>query len=457
MKNKFVIPILFIAFMAVAGWGYTQHQARKQWEINAENQYQRAFEELTAHVNNMEVELSKSLVTASFPQTIKLLTNIWRESNASQENLGQLPLNSVDLSRTKMFLAQAGAFSLNTAQEKLINGSQLTEAEWKILKEFHNQSRLAARHLRNLQQRFYTERTRWLEVDRLGMIAATTANTATRVNNNKITKAFLMLEDGMKRVPDIEFEGSDLDFVPKPTGLTGPKITAQQAVERARNFIDPKFRNAEIRYERMINGGFPSYMILVTNRKTPYRDLRLSVSVKGGHVAWMLGNREVRKSKLNLNQAKKRALEFSYRNGYRSLQAVSIEEYQNTATITLVPVRNEVLYYPELIKIQVALDNGDILGFEAINYLTFYEPDSGAFPKKPIAKISRERLSKIVSPHLKVRRIQLAQVLDQMYNKVLCYEVDGTQGNDRFLIYYNANTGREEKIRRVDKYGNELL
>jgi hypothetical protein len=57
---------------------------------------------------------------------------------------------------------------------------------------------------------------------------------------------------------------------------------------------------------------------------------------------------------------------------------------------------------------------------------------------------------------LKIKRIQQAQVLDEMYNKVRCYEVEGTQGVDRFLIYYNAITGEEEKIRRIDENGNEI-
>ncbi|HEX3043307.1 MAG TPA: germination protein YpeB, partial [Bacillota bacterium] len=62
-----------------------------------------------------------------------------------------------------------------------------------------------------------------------------------------------------------------------------------------------------------------------------------------------------------------------------------------------------------------------------------------------------------VNPHLNLKQIRMAQVLDEMFNKVLCYEVSGTQKQDQFLIYYNANTGKEEKIRRVDKNGNEVL
>ena len=87
MKNKLLIPLIFLALVCVFGWGYSQYQMRRQWEINAENQYQLSFEELTGHVSNMETAMSKTLVAGSFPQTITLLTNIWREANSCQEEL----------------------------------------------------------------------------------------------------------------------------------------------------------------------------------------------------------------------------------------------------------------------------------------------------------------------------------------------------------------------------------
>ena len=91
MKNKLLIPILFLALICTGGWGYSQYQAKRQWEISAENQYQRAFEELTGHVNNLETQLTKSLVAASVPQFIQLMTDGWREANSCQEDIDNCP------------------------------------------------------------------------------------------------------------------------------------------------------------------------------------------------------------------------------------------------------------------------------------------------------------------------------------------------------------------------------
>lgn len=448
MKNKLVIPILFLALVCIGGWGFSQYQAKRQWEINAENQYQRAFEELTGHVNNLETQLTKSLVAASGPQFIQLMTDGWREANSCQEDIGQLPLTSLDLSRTKSLLASAGTFCLNTAQNQLNKGTTQNKTQWDTIKKFRDQCRTVAGKLQSLREEFYNKRAQWLEVDRLGTLSAA----APALNENKVTKAFLMLEDGLRRVPDIEFEGNNLDFVPKPTGLTGGNITSKEAVNKCREILGPDYQDARFEYDRIIKGDFPSHQVTVTdpNKK---EECRLSVSVKGGHLVWLLTDRDVSKKTMNLDQCEAKAKDFLEQRGYPLMEGVSREEFANVAIITMVPIRNGVLQYPELIKCQVAQDNGEILGIDAVAYLTFYDPKA---QQTNNSRFSETQIREKLNPHLKVERIQQAQVLDEMYNKVPCYEVEGTQGADRFLIYYNANTGEEEKIRRIDQNGNEI-
>jgi spore germination protein len=452
MKNKLIIPILLLALVIITAWGYSQFQARRQWEINAENQYQRAFEEFTNHVGNMESAMSKTLVAGSFPQSNRLLTDIWRESNSSQTNLGQLPLSSMELSRIKMLLAKVSTFSFNSAQNQLIKGNRLNNKEWNTLKNFRDQTQIIQRHLTALREQFYTNRARWLEVDRLGPIGAA-GIAGSGLNSNKVTKAFLMLEDGLRRVPDIQFEGNNLGFIPKPTGLAGTNISQREAITIARRFLGPDYRRAPIQYDRVIHGGFPSYMSTVTHPQHPNRTINLSISIKGGHVAWMLGNRAVRNARLRMTQAEQAAKAFLSRNRYPAMEAVSSEMFANIATVSLAPVRNEVIFYPELIKVQVAQDNGEILGIDAIAFLTFNDPKA---PPLPTPRLRQKDIRRLLNPHLTPEKIRLVQVLDEMYNKVLCYEVSGILDDNRYLIYYNANTGKEEKLRRVDRNGNEI-
>jgi spore germination protein len=451
MRPRFVIPVLFLGLAVAAAWGYSQYQAKRQWEISAENQYQRSFAELATHVNNLEADLSKSLVAASFMQNIRLLTNIWREANTCQENLGQLPLTSLELYGTKNLLATVGAFCFNTAQKKLIQGDRINRTEWDKLRVLRNRTRVMVTHLGNMQQNFFAARSRWLELDRLSTVGA--AGMAHSLNNNQVTKSFLMLEDGLKRTPDVAYAGNNLNFTPHPTGLTGRNVSIKEAEAITRRFLQPDYPGVKVSYERRIGGEFPGYMLraALPNRATPL--LRCSVSIKGGHIAWLLGNRKVTNSKWGLERCAVKATAFLSLKGYPDMQVVARETYDNIATLTCAPRRNQALNYPELVKVQVAQDNGAILGCDFVPYLTFHDPTQPPVPKPAY---NARQISQKLNPHFKPEKIQRAIVLDEMYNKVSCYEVAGRQGADRYLIYYNANNGREEKIRRVDRDGNEL-
>ncbi len=453
LVNKKLVVSLFVIGLGIAlVWGITQYQARQQWEINAENQYQRAFADLATHMDHMEAGLTKLLVSGSFLNSIRMMSDIWREANLAQTSLGQLPLTSLDLSRTKMLIAKVNSYCFKTIQNRLLKGQKLNEGEWKNFKKFQAQVRVAANHLMDSQKKFLSSQTKWLDVDRIGAMANTGLATAD-LQNNEVAKSFIMLEDGLKRIPDVNVAGDPLNYVPKPTGLIGKKINIQTAKKIARQFLDVSTKNKEVKYERKINGGFPSYMLLITDKMNSKNDQRLSISRKGGHVVWILGNRLVRESKLSLEKAKTKAMALLKQNGYPQMKLVATEKAYNITTFTFVPIRKNICYYTEMIKVQVAMDNGQIWGFDASSYLTFF--NNKATPSKP--KLSREQIRKNINDHFKVKRIRLAEVIDEMYNKVLCYEVEGTMEKDRFLIYYNANNGREEKIRQIDRYGNEVI
>ena len=452
MSKRFLVPVLALALLVSLGWGLSQNQARRQWEINAENQYRRAFQQLTGNMNNMENLMSKAMVAGSFPQSVTLLTNIWREANSCQENLGQLPLSAMELARTKLLLANASAFCFNAAQNKLLKGTRFNPKEWTSLKALRDQTRIATKHLLGLQQSFFTARVRWLDVDRIGAVGA--SGLAGALHDNKVTKAFLMLEDGLRRVPDLSLVGNNLDFTPKPTGLTGSNISSTEAVSVCRNYVGPGAKGMDVRYERMIKGSIPSYLITINDRANPGRNRQCSVSVKGGHVLWMLSNRDVGSSKLSLAQGQAKALAFLNQKDYPGMKCVAREESLNIGNYTCAAVRNQVVYYPEMVKVQVALDNGEVMSTDATAFLTFNDPNVSPVVQ---ASIPKSQILRLLNPQFKQSSIELAQVLDEMFNKVLCYEVSGTQGQDKFLIYYNATTGKEEKIRRVDTNGNELL
>ncbi|HAW71405.1 MAG TPA: germination protein YpeB, partial [Firmicutes bacterium] len=109
--RRWLVPVLVVALVLTGVWGFLQMRSRQAWELQAENDFQRAFHELTYHVNGMENLLAKASVVNTPVQTNKVFNDIWRHSYSAQQNLFALPLTDVDLTATRNFLAKLLSFS----------------------------------------------------------------------------------------------------------------------------------------------------------------------------------------------------------------------------------------------------------------------------------------------------------------------------------------------------------
>ena len=122
-----------------------------------------------------------------------------------------------------------------------------------------------------------------------------------------------------------------------------------------------------------------------------------------------------------------------------------VEAFRNgvgTYTLTVTYEENGVLIYPDLIKVKVALDNGDILGIETSGYLNNHETRN--VDKSNI--ISKEEAIRLANENLKVEETRLAIIPTEFKSEVFCWELKGTVEKRKFLLYVNAKTGRVEDI-----------
>lgn len=451
-QPRFLLPVLAVALVTSLAWGYTQYRDKRAWETRAENQYNRSFSELALHVAGLESQLAKAAVSNSPSHLVRMLTDVWRQAYLAQEDIGQLPLASVDLSSTKNFLARVQSFSFNTLIE-LNSGKTLSEEEWKNLRDFYKQARYVSQELFGLQEQILEGAERWLNVDRVDM-ATTRTDISQKLATNKVTKSFTMLEDGLRRLPEPEIEGPLPGFKPEPKGLTGPKIGKEEAQEIALRFLERDGGEYQAEYEGEIKGDMPLYLFRLTEgrRKDGSADSRLAVSVQGGHVAWMLKERMSDEKELSLEEAAQKAQEFLKKRDYPEMSPVAVEDYRNMAAVSLARETQDTTVYPELIKVKVALDNGEVLGMEAVPYLTFRDPNR----QIPAARLSSEEIKGKLNPHLRIAQIKKAIVLNDRFQEVLCYECDVELDKQRFLVYMNAQTGEEENIKRVDRHGVEM-
>ena len=137
----------------------------------------------------------------------------------------------------------------------------------------------------------------------------------------------------------------------------------------------------------------------------------------------------------------KNGREFLNRIGFENMKESYILIQENIITINYLYVQDDILVYPDLIKVKVALDNGEILGVETNGYLNshFVRQDIVPTISKEVAKAS-------LNTRLDIQSEGLAIIPTEWKTEILCYEFKGKIDETEFLVYINAENGREENI-----------
>ena len=133
----------------------------------------------------------------------------------------------------------------------------------------------------------------------------------------------------------------------------------------------------------------------------------------------------------------------------------------NILTVNYAYTKNDVVIYPDLIKVKIAMDNGEILGMEASNYLNSHKEDRNTDE----VAISKENALSLINEKVEVKATNLAIIPTEYNTEILCWEIKGTVtrevnnmkiSND-FLVYINAKTGKEEDILMIVDTPNGTL
>lgn len=438
--QRIAIVLLGLVLLGTGWWGWQQKLMKEDLERLLSNQYQRSFYNLADHVGNTEMLLGKSLVARDPRANAAILADLWYEAIAAQENLGQLPLSNSTTARTAKFLNQLGdyAYYLN---KRNAEGKLSGPREREQLQKLYRQARKLNAELQVAVQDVQDGRVYLAEVRReSGDILGRQARKPQPLDLKPVAKA-------MQDTPALIYDGPFSEHLERalPRGLGGETVTLARAMDIARSFIDGQGKVWEVRTKGEVRGKIPAYSLeLVPAGRTGEERVIMDISKKGGKVIWMLHRRPLAEAKLDAAEAEKRALAFARLRGYDDLVATYVLREDGIATVALVAVQDGVLLYPDLVKIKVALDNGQILGFEATGYLM-----SHVKRQLPQVKVTPEMIKKKLPPDLEVEHTKLALIPTPSRNEILCWEVKGKLNGELYYEYFNVKNGSLEKVLKV--------
>ena len=222
-------------------------------------------------------------------------------------------------------------------------------------------------------------------------------------------------------------------------GLVGDEISEEQAKQKAIDVIGDSNVSEINSLGYLQNVAIPVYNFEIKNINS--EKINISISKKGGYIVNMNLNREIEMEVISQNDAKQKGKEFLDRNGFENMQATYYLNQSGILTINYASVQDNVVLYPDLIKVKIALDNGEVLGMEATGYLNNHTKRDFS-----VIEISKEEAKKFINENLEITDEGLALIPTEFKTEILCYEFKGIVDDRKFLVYINVENGREEDI-----------
>ncbi|MGG0740196.1 germination protein YpeB [Niallia taxi] len=437
MLRGIMIGVLTIGVAGAAFWGYQEHKEKNAVLMNAENSYQRAFHDLSYQIDLLHDQIGTTLAMNSQESLSPALAEVWRITSNAHSDVGQLPLTLLPFNKTEEFLANIGDFSYRTAVRNL-DDDPLTDKEYKSLKKLYGDAKDIQDELRNVQHLVLENNLRWMDVE---MALATN-----KQGDNTIIDGLKTVEekvDGYQEttfgVTNVNMEKKDENF----SNLEGKKITKKEAQKIAENYADFK-GDLDVNITENGEGAGYGFYSVALKEKDSGVEANMDITKKGGYPIWSIVSREVNKQKISLNDASNKAVDFLKKHDFKDLALFESMQYDNIGVFTFVTEENGVKIYPDSIKIKVALDNGNIVGFAAEDYLKQHKKRD-----IPDPVISKAEAQDKISKNVKIMQDGLAVILNDLNQEVLCYEFIGTLDDDTYRIYINAETGTEEKVEKL--------
>ncbi len=420
--SSIIITILSVLLILAIIFSVTFAIDKSKSEELIYSSFDKSFYELLENIEKMESALLKANYSEDYYQLLRLASDIRQSAAFAISDLGafesERPLGNINT-----FLNQSGDYVKSVALSHS-DGTAPSDTEKENLKKLSYHAALLKDELTSLRGQVSS-----------GEISYSSA----------LGKADKTLGDSLS---DIEEKFSDyeklsysgplsahMDLITSGHLASFPEIDSSAALKIALSYNSS---GVPLTLYGETGGVIPYFSFAYTGEKASYST---EITKNGGKMLSLSVNRPFLDPVVGNNEAIKIAKDFLNNVGYTSMEEVYFENSGIILSITFVRSENGVYFYPDLITVEVALDNGEIVAFDSSRYLMNYK--SRIFPE--ISREAEKAVSYINESYGIASRKNA--VIPTSYGKEIpCVELSFVSDNKTFLTYINAISGRQEEI-----------
>lgn len=415
-----LILVLFSAFVINA-----QKASELSRQLNADAE--RSLSTLEACMSSINTNLTKGLYANTTPMLSSMAISLTRDAASAKNSLSALPLSDTQLDNMLKFLSQVGAF-VSTLDRKLSLGEPITSEERNQLKQLIDVSQKLLSELDTI--------TQGVEDGSVSFKQAGSTLQKSADQSVQIDSAFGDAEQTLTDYPTLIYDGPFSDHIlnQTPKTLEGKSdISKEKALEIASDFIG--IDKNTLRFDSETNGVIETYNFFVDS-------INISVCKKGGAVLYLLGSSSAGESVISPEQAVENAKNFLSAKGYKNMKESYYSTQDGICTVNFAYENEGVICYPDLIKLSVSLETGNIISFDARGYIMNHTD------RPPVqSKISADEAKMSVSDYLTVMSSRLAVIPTDYKTEKTAYEFHcKTPDEQEVLVYIDVLTAKEDDI-----------
>lgn len=428
MKTKVAVRIISFSLAAVIisiGLIFKTLDENRRFKLELQNSYSRSLDDFSSAVNNISLTLNKAKYVSSPEQISQFAAKLLAEAELSKTALSSLPSNE-ELTVLNRFLSQVGNFALSVSKS-VISGNEIsTEQTDNISLLSDTASKIS--NLVSDSQISYNNTDYWAkELDK---------KLENEIEGDTLSAALSGIEDELSDYPTLIYDGPYSDHILKkePSLLKNAEsVSENEALQSAAKTAEVKEK--DLSFDGFVAGNIPAY-------RFKGNGLYISVSKAGGEAVYMRKEREVGNHLLSYEQALEKAKRYLDRIDKSGMNETYYMISEGIVVINFAFLDGETICYTDLIKVGIALDNGEVMLYEASGFIANHT--ERAFETPEHTAIEAEEM---IAKSLTIKSRALALIPTNSGGEVRCYEF-ACQAPDgqEILIYINASNLKEEDV-----------
>lgn len=422
-----IISFITAAFIACLAFAAASHYRAEKYRRSIEISYARSLTELNDYMTNIITGISKSPYAGTPGQSEKIASSLWRDCSCAKSCLEALPYTEETTQSMNKFLSQVSDYSMFLA-EKGRSNQEITDEMYRQLGELKKYG-INVKEMINGMSLDIQQGTSWKAAEKnSGMI--------TDSSLPYVTDGYYEYKDELTTYPTLIYDGpySDKIYQKEAELLKSEKYIDREAARKvAAEFTKIKYEDMKDAGEK--NDNLECYIFSGSN-------YTVGITKRGGYVLGMLNSAAIGTERINTKKAVKKAEDFVKSKGYTGLKSIGYETYENICTVNFANTQNGAVIYPELIKVGVSLDKGEITFFDSSSYITNHKQR-----KMPKELKKADEAQNVLSKNLAVKSSTLAVIPGYGTSEKLCHQfVCSAEDGTEVIVYVNALTLDEEDI-----------